>query len=82
MRWWWRTIKIEFLIKDIDNNIGWIHKNLIKGDRHVIFNKKALASVKKAAKAMKIEEQEEIKNSSEDVNKIKTKLRKKIWKTT
>jgi len=29
--------------KDIDNNIGWIHKNLIKGDRHVIFNKKALA---------------------------------------
>ena len=29
--------------KDIDGNIGWIHKNLIKGDRYVIFNKKALA---------------------------------------
>ena len=37
------------------------------------FDKKALASVRKAAKAMKLEEREERENSDEE-NKVQTKL--------
>ena len=29
-------------IKDINNNIGWLHKNLIKGERYSIIKKKSL----------------------------------------
>ena len=29
------------VIKDSENNIGWLHKSLIKGDRYILVNSKS-----------------------------------------